>query len=72
MKDFNTITEYQILSLVYRSLLERISHTEEINERTKQESGKDNRICQIRLKVYNEQLEEIRERIIEIEQNNAE
>lgn len=72
MKDFNTITEYQILSLVYRSLLERISHTEEINDRTKQAEGKDNRICQIRLKVYNEQLEEIRERIIEIEQNNAE
>lgn len=72
MKDFNTITEYQILYLVYHSLLERISHEEEINERTKKEIGRDNRICQSRLKMYNEQLEEIRERIIEIEQNNAE
>ena len=72
MKEFKTITEYQILFLTYHSLLERISHEEEINERTKKESGRDNRICQSRLKMYNEQLEEIRERIIEIEQNNAE
>ena len=72
MKEFKTITEYQILYLVYNSLLERISHEEEINERTKKERGKDNRICQSRLKMYNEQLKEIREKIIEIEQSNAE
>ncbi len=72
MKEFNTITEYQILYLVYNSLLERIAHEEEINERTKREIGRDNRICKSRLKMYNEQLEEIRERIIEIEQKNAE
>ena len=72
MKEFNTITEHQILYLVYHSLLERISNEEEINKRTKKEIGRDNIICQSRLKVYNEQLEEIRERIIEIEQNNAE
>lgn len=72
MKEFKTITEYQLLYLVYQSLLERISQEEEINERAKKERGKDNRICQSRLKMYNEQLEEIRARIIEIEQNNAE
>lgn len=72
MKEFKTITEYQILYLTYHALLERISHEEEINERTKKEHGRDNRICQNRLKMYNEQLDEIRERIIEIEQNNAE
>ena len=72
MKEFNTITEYQILYLVYNSLFERIAHEEEINERTKREFGRDNRRCKRRLKMYNEQLEEIRERMIEIEQNNAE
>ena len=72
MKDFKTITEYQLLYLVYQSLLERISHEQEINEITKKARGKDNRICQSRLKMYNEQLEEIRARILEIEQNNAE
>lgn len=71
MKEFKTITEYQILRLVYHSLNERISHEEEVNERTNKEIGRDNRVCQRRLKMYNEQLEEIRERIIEIEQNYA-
>lgn len=72
MKELKTITEYQILRLAYSSLLERIAHEEEINERTKKERGRDNRICQNRLKMYNEQLEEVRERILEIEHNNAE
>lgn len=72
MKEFETITEYQLLRLAYGSLLERITREEEINERTKKDLGRDNRICQHRLKTYNEQFEEIRARILEIEQNNAE
>ena len=68
MKELKTITDYQILRLVYDSLLERISHEEEINERAKKERGRDNRICRNRLTMYNEQLEEVRERILEIEQ----
>lgn len=64
--------EYQLLRLVYDSLLERIVHEENINERTKKELGRDNCICQNRLKMYNEQLAEVRERILEIENNNAE
>ena len=35
MKELKTITEYQLLKLAYFSLLERIVHEEEINERTK-------------------------------------
>ena len=72
MKELKTITEYQLLKFAYHSLLERIVHEEEINERTKKERGRDNRICQSRLKMYNEQFEEVRERIFEIEHNNAE
>lgn len=72
MKEFISITEYQLLSLAYAELVRRISKEEVINERTKREIGRDNRTCQNRLKMYNEQLEEIRERMIEIEQNNAE
>ena len=72
MKELKTITEYQLLKFAYSSLLERIAHEEEINERTKKERGRDNRICQNRLKMYNEQLEEVEERILEIEHNNAE
>ena len=72
MKELKTITEYQLLHLAYHALTERIGHEEEINERTKKEHGRDNRICQSRLKMYNEQLAEVRERILEIENNNAE
>lgn len=67
MKEFKTITEYQLLKFACYSLLERIAHEENINERTKKECGLDNRICQKRLKMYNEQLAEVRERILEIE-----
>ena len=71
MKELKTITEYQLLHLAYQALSERKVHEEEINER-KKELGRDNRICQSRLKMYNEQLAEVRERILEIENNNAE
>lgn len=72
MKELKTITECQLLYFAYYSLLERISHEEEINERTKKEYGRDNRISQNRLKKYNEQFAEVSERILEIEHNNAE
>ena len=71
MKELKTITEYQLLKFAYHSLLERIVHEEEINERAKKERGSDSYICQSRLKMYNEQLEEVRERILEIEHNHA-
>ena len=70
MKDFETMTEYQLLHLARQALYERIAHEEEINEITRKKYGRDNRICQSRLKMYNEQLEEVRERIIEIEKEN--
>ena len=60
MKEFISITEYQLLSLAYNELVRRINKEEVINERTKREIGRDNRTCQNRLKMYNEQLEEIR------------
>ena len=72
MKELKITTEYQLLRLAYDSLLERIVHEENINERTKKKLGRDNCICQNRLKMYNEQLAEVRERILEIENNNAE
>ena len=72
MKELKTITEYQLLYLAYHALTERIVHEEEINEGAKKERGRDNRICQSRLKMYNEQLAEVRERILEMENNNAE
>lgn len=72
MKELKTMTEHQLLSLAYCTLLEWIVHEENINERAKKEIDRDNCICQNRLKMYNEQLAEVRERILEIEHNNKE
>lgn len=72
MKELKTMSEYQLLSMAYEILLRNIEHEEEINDRTKKEYGRDNCICQYRLNMYNEQLVEVRERILEIEHNNKE
>ena len=71
MKELKTMTEYQLLNLAYITLLEKIAREEEKNEITKKELGRDNFACQDRLRVYNEQFSELRDRIIEIENNNA-
>ena len=70
MKDFETMTEYQLLNLARQALYERIAHEEEINKITKKKYGRYSRICQSRLKMYNEQLKEVREKIIEIKKEN--
>lgn len=72
MKELKTVSEYQLLNMAYEILLRNIEHEEEINDRTKKEYGKDNCICQYRLKKYNEQFVEVRERILEIEHDNKE
>lgn len=38
MKELKITTEYQLLRLAYDSLLERIVHEENINERTKKKA----------------------------------
>ena len=68
MKELKTLSEHQLLSMAYEILLRNIEHEEEINDRTKKKYGRDNCICQHRLHMYNEQLAEIGERILEIEQ----
>lgn len=70
MKELKTVSEYQLLKLAYYYLLEKMVHEEEINARIKKELGRDNHLCQDRLKMYNEQMDEIKERILEIEHNN--
>ena len=72
MKEFANVTEYQLLYLATAELLRRIDEEEKRNEQTKKELGRDNRRAQHRLELYNNQYEELRGRIIEIENNNAE
>lgn len=70
MAEFKTITEHEILFIVWGELLQRIYDEEKKNERFFAENKRQNGICLNRIKMYNEQLIEIQERIIEIEHEN--
>ena len=72
MKEFKTITEHEILKLAWFKLLDIRRREEEINEEFKKEYGKTDSISEYRMKKLNEKIEEIRDRILEIENNNAE
>lgn len=67
MKEFETISEYRILSLAYCSLLNLVSKIQDENEVFRKEYGRDNGLLQIRLNKFNKQIEEVRERLLEIE-----
>ena len=70
MKEFKTITEHEILRIVWLELLDRILKEEEINKQFKKEHGRPNSICEYHIKKLNEQIEEIQDRILEIEQKS--
>lgn len=68
MKNFETITEYEILNLAWIELLKSYIKEEERNDQFKKEYGRPNQICEYRLKKLDEQINEIHSKIIEIEQ----
>ncbi|MGN0476426.1 MAG: hypothetical protein ACI4HM_03710 [Ruminococcus sp.] len=70
MKDLKNITEFQLLTLASCELYRKIAKEQEINERTRKEQGRDNRISQHRIRLYDAQLKEIQERELEIRNNN--
>ena len=70
MKEFKTITEHEILRIVWLELLDRILKEEERNEQFKKEKGRPNSISEYHIKKLNEQIKEIHNRILEIEQKS--
>lgn len=70
MKEFKTIKEHEILEMVWLELLDRISEEKKINEQFKKEYGRPNSICEYDIKKLKEQIEEIEQRILEIEQKS--
>lgn len=70
MKDFKTITEHEILGMAWYELLERIRREEERNERFKKEYSRPNSISEYNIRRFQEQADEIHNRILEIEQKN--
>lgn len=70
MKNFETITEQEILRIAWSELLNRITREEERNEKFKKEYKRTNSICEYRIKKLNEQANEIYERMLEIAQKN--
>lgn len=69
MEDFKTISEYEILNIAYCSLLDLVSKTRDENEVFRKEYGRDNGLLQIRLNKLYKQCAEIKERILELEDN---
>mgnify|MGYP004541323955 CR=1 FL=1 len=67
MKDFETITEYEILIMAWEELMNRYVKKEEKNNQFKIEYGRTNEIYEYQLKKLNEKIKEIEKRIIEIE-----
>lgn len=70
MKDLKTITEHEILRIAWFELLERERIEEERNEQSKKEYGRPNSISEYHIRRLNEQIDEIHDRILEIEQKN--
>lgn len=68
MKKFETITEYEILTMAWIKLSEKIWREEERNEKFQKEHGRTNNISEYQLRKYREQRDEIHERILEIEE----
>lgn len=67
MTTFEHITEKEILYAAYHNLLERYGVEEKINQATRAEHGRDNRISVHRMKQLDIQLDEIHTRILELE-----
>lgn len=67
MKNFETITEYEILEMAWIELITRYAKEEERNEQFKKEYGRPDQICEYRLKKIDEQANEIHSRMIEIQ-----
>lgn len=67
MKKFETITEYEILSMAWIELINRYVKEEEKNDQFKKEYGRPNKTSEYRLKKLNEQADEIHRRMIEIQ-----
>lgn len=70
MKEFKTMTEHEILRIVWLELLDRILKEEERNEQFKKEYGRPNSISEYHIKKLNEQIKEIKDRILEIEKKS--
>ena len=70
MKDFESITEKQLLYAAYYNLLDILLKEEDRNERYKMIYGNDNKITARRIDRLTRQTDEMHARILEIE--NAE
>ena len=67
MKDFESITEKELLYAAYYHLLDILLREEKTNERHKINFGDDNIVSKRRIEKLTKQTDEIHARIIEIE-----
>lgn len=67
MKEFNTITELELLNAAYAYILAKWDHEIEVNQRALKERGCENKTAVHRAEKYWVQLEELLEHICALE-----
>lgn len=67
MKEFTTITHKQILYEAYENILSKFCKENDRNEAFNKQHGRNNSISAHRIEIYNKQLEELHEAILECE-----
>lgn len=67
MKNFESITEKELLYTAYHNLLDRLYEEDERNNKHKELYGRNSVICVDRILKLDMQLKEIQDRLLEIE-----
>lgn len=67
MKEFNTITEKEILELAYRGLIDKVVKEYGIADEYKVKQGREDKLAITRAQKYEKQADEILDRLFEFE-----
>ena len=66
MKEFNTITEKEILILAYKALLDKVDEERKIAYKNKEKHGKRSKVNLTQAWMYEMQSDELLDRILEL------
>ena len=72
MKEFETVTEYEIIRYALYALIDRIHSEEEKHEKHKKEYGHPSEVYESMIEEHRKQFNELYRRFVEIEKNKYE